>query len=159
MRRRSSFFRIRQQRGIAAIEFAMIAMLFVSVVYAAASFGAVFYTQQVVSRAAGDGARAISLLGAATLGVNDPTIQGIVYKSLASSLIAPSSVSMTEAGRTTWVSSSNNVTVLVDPTCGGVAGCAKVTVKYQYGQNRVLPVVPLLSWVPDTLTASAIVPI
>lgn len=148
----------RSQRGIAAIEFALVFVLFLSVLYAAASFGAVFYTQQVVSRAAEDGARAISLLGSGTLVANDPNIKTIVWKSLSGSLIAPNSVGTTEANRNTWVSSPSNVSVLIDPACGGVAGCAKVTVQYQYSQNRILPAVPLIGWAPNTLTATAFAP-
>ncbi len=36
----------RQQRGVAAIEFALVFMVLFSVLYALATFGAVLYTQQ-----------------------------------------------------------------------------------------------------------------
>ena len=49
-------------------------------------------------------------------------------------------------------------TVTVDTACAGVSGCVKVTVAYQYANNRILPVLPLISWVPGTLTAFAVAP-
>lgn len=147
----------RRQRGVAALEFALIFTLFFGVLYGAATFGAIFYTQQVVSRAAEDGARAISLLGVSTLTTNDPGIKTIVYKSLSGSLIAPSGVGTSESSRNAWLSNPSNVTVSVATSCPGVAACAKVTVEYQYSRNRILPLLPLLvKWVvPDTLKASA----
>ena len=47
-----------RERGVAAIEFALVFVLLFSVLYALATFGAVFYTQQAVTRAAEEGARA-----------------------------------------------------------------------------------------------------
>ena len=147
-----------RQRGVAAVEFALVFLLFISVLYGAATFGAVFYTQQVLSRAAEDGARAISLLGVTPLVTNDPQITSVVYNSLESSLIAPATLGSTQAVRKTWIENPANVVVAIDPTCAGVTGCVKVTVQYQYSQNRILPVLPLISWAPNTLTASAIAP-
>ncbi len=148
----------RAQRGVAAIEFALIFLLFFTIVYGAATFGAVFYTQQVLSRAAEDGARAISLMGVTPLVANDPSIAGVVHGSLAGSLIAPANLGTTQAARKQWLENSENVSVLVDPACAGVAGCVKVTVQYQYSKNRILPALPLLNFIPDTLVASAIAP-
>ena len=48
------------QRGVAAIEFALVFSVLFLAMYGIATFGAVFYIQQVVSRAAEDGARAIA---------------------------------------------------------------------------------------------------
>ena len=146
----------RCQSGVAAIEFALLFSVFFALIYALATFGAVFYTQQAVSRSAEDGARAIKLLGGGAVATNDIQIAGVVRNSLAASLIAPVSSNLTQAGRKTWVSDPLNVSVLVDPGCAGVAGCVKVTVHYQYGRNPILTAIPLISWVPATLSASAI---
>lgn len=148
----------RRQRGVAAVEFALIFLLFFTIVYGAATFGTALYTQQVLSRAAEDGARAISLMGVTALTTNDPHIQGVVHNSLAGSLIAPLANSATTATRKAWIQNTDNVVVQVDPSCAGVAGCVKVTVRYQYSRNRILPVLPLLNPIPDTLVASAIAP-
>ena len=148
----------RAQRGVAAIEFALVFLLFVSILYGVASLGAVFYTQQVLARAAEDGARAVSLLGATPVTANDGRINTVVLTSLASSLIAPSSVGTSQAARSSWVANPSNVSVTVDTACGGVSGCVKVTVAYQYANNRILPVLPLISWAPSTLTAFAVAP-
>lgn len=148
----------RAQRGVAAIEFALVFLLFVAILYGVASLGAVFYTQQVLARAAEDGARAVSLLGTTPVTANDNRIITVVRTSLANSLIAPSAVGTTQAARSTWLSNPSNVTVTVDTACAGVSGCVKVTVAYQYANNRILPVLPLISWVPGTLTAFAVAP-
>jgi Flp pilus assembly protein TadG len=144
------------QKGVAAIEFALVLLLFFSLLYGIATFGVVFYTQQAVSRAAEDGARAISLMGSTALVANDPNIQGVVYSSLAASLIAPIA-NDTPAKRKTWVSNAQNVTVsTVDNACASVPSCVKVTVQYQYSRNSILPASSLINWaLPTTLTASA----
>ncbi len=145
-----------RQRGAAAIEFALVFLLFISLLYGIATFGAVFYTQQVVARAAEDGARAISVLGSASVVTNDSRVSDVVYNSLAASLIAPVT-STNQAQRKTWVSNSQNVVVTTaDSTCSGTVSCMKVTVQYQYSRNSVLPTSSLITWaLPNTLTASA----
>lgn len=151
---------IDHQSGVAAIEFALVLLLFLSLFYGIATFGMVFYTQQAVSRAAEDGARAISLLGSTALVANDSQIQGVVHNSLAASLIAPPGVAYdTAAERKTWVSNAQNVTVTTNNTaCANGPGCVNVTVQYQYSRNSILPASSLLTWaLPTTLTATAFV--
>ncbi len=147
---------IRNQKGVAAIEFALVLLLFLSLLYGIATFGVVFYTQQVVSRAAEDGARSIPLLGTTALVPNDPQVLGIVRSSLAASLIAPLADN-TPAKRKTWVSDAQNVTIsTADNACASGPSCVKVTVQYQYSRNSILPASSLISWaLPTTLTASA----
>ncbi|MES3009481.1 MAG: TadE/TadG family type IV pilus assembly protein [Pseudomonadota bacterium] len=152
-------FRTKTQTGVAAIEFALVLLLFLSLLYGIATFGMVFYTQQAVSRAAEDGARAISLLGSTALVANDPQIQGVVRNSLAASLIAPPGVDYdTAAERKTWVSNAQNVSVTTTDNACGSSGpsCVNVTVQYQYSRNSILPASSLINWtLPTTLTASA----
>lgn len=54
--------RQRQQRGVASLEFVMIAMIMVVILLGSMVYWRAFQTQQVLTRAAGDGARAAHTL-------------------------------------------------------------------------------------------------
>ena len=71
-----------RQRGIAAIEFALVFMTIFFIIYGLATFGAVLYTQQVVSRAVEDGARAVPRLLSPPVAADDARIKAAVYDSL-----------------------------------------------------------------------------
>jgi Flp pilus assembly protein TadG len=120
--------------------------------YASATFGAVFYTQQAVSRAAEDGARAATLLPQPP----DPnSVRQAVFDSLSRSLIVPASANSDTASRKAWI--SDNVTVEPCAATAGATSC-KVTVSYLYMNNRILPTMLLLDtsrWMPDELRSSA----
>ena len=79
-----------RQRGVAAIEFALVFSVLFLAVYGVITFGGVLYVQQVISRAAEDGARAVqfSQTNAAdeTLRSN---VQSAIYRSLSLSSITP----------------------------------------------------------------------
>lgn len=86
---------LQQQRGVAAIEFALIAVFMVVMLLGVTVYWRAFQAQQSLTRAAGDGARAI--LGVLAAGVSDPchpskgtanraTIQLRVAQSVRSSL-------------------------------------------------------------------------
>ncbi len=144
------------QRGIAAIEFALVFMTLMFVLYGIATFGAALYVQQAVSRAAEDGARAAPLLPTLMLPASQAAaveqIRGAVHDSLAGSLVAPAAASLTPAARRSWIASQ--VTVTVATTLPLVT----VTVSYPYGRHRVLPSMPLFDasrWMPEALTSRA----
>jgi hypothetical protein len=146
-----------RQRGVAAIEFALVFSVLFVVMYGIATFGSVLYIQQAVSRAAEDGARAIPMLASSpTFGVAQQNlIKGVVYDSLASALIVPGS----EAGNPrTWI--ADKVTVTPVTTGSGIGKTGVVTVTYPYSANRLLPSIPLFDisrWMPDRLTGRATV--
>lgn len=50
------------QRGAAAIEFALVLPILIALLYGIVTFGDLFYTQMIVTRAASDAARAVSAL-------------------------------------------------------------------------------------------------
>lgn len=147
-----SAFAVRQ-RGIAAIEFAFVFMVMLLVTYGIATFGAVLYIQQVVSRAAEDGARAVALLPSKLL-VNDPNIQGAVYDSLAAALVVPIESSGSLSNRLAWIKANAKVTVDV----GGSDLRATVSVVYDYSANRLLLSLPVLDaslWMPNSVVGRA----
>jgi hypothetical protein len=125
----------KRQRGVAAIEFALVFMLLFIALYGVVTFGAIFYTQQVISRAAEDGARAAMLMP------DQENVCHVVSASLASSLLVPTP------------------TCLVKQCSPADASCAVVEVTYLYKDNPILPPVSLLdtSWVPEKLQSTATV--
>lgn len=140
------------QRGVATVEFALVFMLLFLVMYALATFGAVLYTQQAVSRAAEDGARAALILQHPP---DQNNVRQAVLDSLARSLVVPPSANTDTASRKAWISAN----VVVEPcaVATGATSCT-VTVTYPYVNNRILPSVPLLdvsTWMPDQLRSSA----
>lgn len=148
IRLRSRTTALHVQRGVAAIEFAFVFIFLFLVMYGLVSFGAIFYTQQAVSRAAEDGARAAMLLPQPP---DQESVRQVVFESLARSLVVPTSHNADTVSRKNWISA--NVTVAAASTA---ASCV-VTVTYLYKNNRILPSVSLLdtSWVPDQLQGSA----
>lgn len=139
------------QRGVAAIEFALVFLILFLVMYGLATFGAVLYTQQAVSRSAEDGARAVALLNTVPA-TNDPRIQNVVYDSLAGSLVVPTASNASLVTRRNWVAAQ--VTVAVTPTGTNPNASVVVTVTYPYSANRLLPSLPLLDtslWMPNQL--------
>lgn len=144
-----------RQRGVAAIEFALIFLVLFLVVYGLATFGAVLYTQQAVSRSAEDGARAVALLNSVPV-ANDSRIQNVVYDSLAGSLVVPVASNASLTSRRSWV--AGQVAVAVTPIGTNPNASIVVTVTYPYSANRLLPSLPLLDtsrWMPDQLKSRA----
>jgi Flp pilus assembly protein TadG len=141
----------KRQRGIAAIEFALVFMLLFIALYGVVTFGAIFYTQQAISRAAEDGARAAMLMP------QPPVQSGVcqaVSESLARTLTVPASTCTSSApGRLI------SILLTTCPSSPGDATCAVVTVTYRYKDSPVLPLVSLFdtSWVPDELRSSSTV--
>lgn len=141
-----------RQRGIAAIEFAGVFVALFLAFYGIASFGALLYTHQAVTRSAEDGARAMPLLpnGAAP----DPVrIRNVVYDSLASSLTVPIAGNGNTASRRAWIAA--HVDVLVTP---GGANATTVSVRYHHSDNQLMPSIPMFDvarWMPSLLIGRA----
>lgn len=148
----------RSQRGVAAIEFAFVFMMLFFIIYGVATFGAVLYTQQVVSRAAEDGARSVPMMLTPPLAANDTRVRDAVYDSLAAALVAPSASSATTQARRAWIVANATVSVTINPAAGGSNPTAVVSVVYPYSANRLLPSLPVLDtsrWMPDNLRSRA----
>lgn len=145
--------RINHQSGVAAIEFALVFSLLILVLYSIATFGAALYTQQVVTRAAEDGARAISLLPPSDPLVDDDArIQGVIFNSLNTSVIAPT-VSRS------WIEQKVKVRITKQP--GSATGIppaqATIDVNFPYDSvSKLLPSLPLIGSSPEKLTSRAI---
>lgn len=150
-----------RQRGIAAIEFALVFMTIFFIIYGLATFGAVLYTQQVVSRAAEDGARAVPRLLSPPVTTDDARVKAAVYDSLAAALVVPAGDSGSWSSKRSWISANTTVAVTLN-SAGGTGTTAVVTLTYAYSANRLLPTLPVLDtsrWMPDTLRSRAAVAI
>ncbi|MNL16827.1 hypothetical protein D3C87_1378830 [compost metagenome] len=114
-------------------------MLIFLVVYALVTFGAALLVQQVVSRAAEDGARAATLLPQPP----DPvSVKQVVVESMARSFIVPASANGDMTSRKNWI--TNHTTIVPCPAPTGAASCV-VTITYPYtGDARILPWIPLV---------------
>jgi hypothetical protein len=144
-------------RGVAAIEFALIAFALFLFLYGVSTFGAVLYTQQVISRAAEDGARAMSLLPESSA-LDEVSVRAVVMDSLSQALIAPPAQNGTPAARLLWLEEAVTVTITSQGVVGQPGSSAAIAVSYPYSQNRVLPTLPLFDasrWMPDTLSSQA----
>lgn len=146
-----------RSRGVAAVEFALIALLLLLFLYGLATFGAVLYTQQAVSRAAEDGARAAGMPSPLEP-VGLPRVRSVVLESLAQSLIAPPAQNGSPALRQAWLDDAVDVQLQLVGEPGQPSSRADVVVSYPYSENRVLPSLPLLDtslWMADTLEGRA----
>lgn len=120
-----------RQRGVAAIEFAFVFLVLFLLLYGIATFGAVLYAQQAITRAAEDGARVVSTFHDPT----EPQIRSVVLDALGAPLRDATGLTVTAPFGT-------------DPVV--------VTVTYPYRNNALLPAIPLVgNWMPERLQGRA----
>jgi Flp pilus assembly protein TadG len=138
----------RGQRGVAAVEFAFVLTGLLALFHGIATFGAIFYVQQAIARAAEDGVRSVATLpGSAP--PNAQQVSDVVYDTLAASLVVPPSASATFATRRAWVAANVRV------TAAAVGTLITVTVSHNYGDNPLMPMAGVVPWVPDVITRQA----
>lgn len=144
----------RRQRGVAAIEFALtFGVLFLGI-YGLVTFCGVLYVQQVVSRAAEDGARAAQSFRSDTPAAELQTnVRTAVYRSLALSMITPASAGSAPVSKEDWLRDKMAAT---PPEVTVSLGEVAVKVTYPYRANPLLPPVPLTgNWMPERLLGKA----
>lgn len=144
----------RQQRGVAAIEFALVFGVLFLGIYGLITFSGVLYVQQVVARAAEDGARAAQFFRSDTPAADlQANVRTAVYRSLALSMITPASEGSTPTSKEAWIREKMAAT---PPEVNLPPGEIVVKVTYPYRANPLLPPLPLTqSWMPDLLTGKA----
>jgi Flp pilus assembly protein TadG len=146
---------------VAAIEVAFVVMMIFFVIYGIVTFGAVLYTQQVVSRAAEDGARALPLLLTRSDAEMKSKVQATVFDSLAMALIIPPESNTSPLTRRNWIASNAVVVTSIGAATGGTRS-VEVSVSYPYSANRLMPSLPFFDtsrWMPDNLLSRATVAI
>jgi len=147
-----------RQRGIAAIEFALVCGVFFLMFYFIVTYGAIFVVQQSLSRAAAEGARALLTIEFTTAGVNGVR---------ASAVVKPEQLGRDAAARVvTWLSDFRQTRaqpaiapeVSTASSCSVGMACKTVTVSYpDYGSYPLIPTLLPASAMPHSLKASATV--
>lgn len=132
----------REDRGAAAVEFALLLIPLLLIVFGIISYGVMLSFRQTMSQAATEGARA----AAVELDAGARQTSAIDAVNDAMSAL---DMSCGTDGLTCTVSA---------PTPCGSAECVTVTVTYPYQDNPIVPSVPLIAeTLPDTLEYSATV--
>lgn len=145
---------LRQQRGVAAIEFALVFSVLFLGIYGLVTFCGVLYVQQVVSRAAEDGVRAAQFFRSDTPTAElQANVRTAIYRSLALSMITPASEGSAPSSKETWLRAKM---VATPPEVNLPPGEIVVKVTYPYRAHPLLPPLPLTgSWMPDLLFGKA----
>jgi Flp pilus assembly protein TadG len=142
--RRARARRAQAQRGVTAIEFALIFPLFFTVLYAIVTFSLIFVAQQNLTLAASEGARAALNWQANT--------------SLSSALAARSTAACTAAKLMTANLVQSTQCTSSSSDCGTGMKCVNVQLTFNYSANPLVPTLPLLGFaVPSSLSSSATV--
>ncbi|WP_027796528.1 TadE/TadG family type IV pilus assembly protein [Paraburkholderia acidipaludis] len=140
------------QRGTAAVEFAIVFPVFFLVLYAIITYSMVFLTQQSLTAAAEEGARAALVWQSATsdeLALNARATQACTRAATVVSWL-PVAAHCTPAISSAPSGCTNNPAM----------DCIQVTLTYAYETNPLVPILPLLSIaIPQSLTGQATVQI
>jgi Flp pilus assembly protein TadG len=133
--------RLRDQRGSVLVEFALTAVLFLTLIYGSLTYGVIFWVKATLTHAAGEGARASIRVDQAAAG---STAQTRAHSVLDQSL----STNSTYAG----------VTVTGPAACTGSSDtCLTVTVTYPYSAHPVIPPLPFLPGLPSQLQSVSVI--
>ncbi|MCK5770255.1 TadE/TadG family type IV pilus assembly protein [Algiphilus sp.] len=158
----------RNQRGSVVLEAALVLPAMLLLLWGVVSFGAIFYTQIALTRAAEDGATAANLLRASfSEGGNIPSddverIKDEIINSLSASPIAPKEHNGTIGDRRAWLAEVRNNIQLISSDCNG-ASCLRIRIVFPYDNGsgtRILPSITIpvigdMNWLPDTLVGEA----
>lgn len=148
--------RRRDERGAAMVEFALIAPLFIALVFAVISYGYMLSYRQGMSQAAAEGARSIAVAPASASDLAG-SARAAVNRSLSSyGVTCTSGGALTHSGRTVGsctVPAAASACPAPNPSS---ARCATVTIVHDYRQNPLIPSFPGLGiTLPDRLSYSS----
>jgi Flp pilus assembly protein TadG len=135
--------------GVAAIEFALVAPLFLALVFGSIEYGRLLWTQQALQQAATAGARCMAVA------------QGAIQSSVCASggsYSASSTKSQIESIASGWGLSVQDSDITLDnaATCGGATGFSQVTITNNF--KTPIPQIVQLASSGTALTATACYP-
>lgn len=135
-----------RQRGVAAVEFALVFPLFFVILYGIVSFSLMFVAQQNLTLAAEEGARAALNYQQATTVSGALTARANAACAAATNMIA------------TIVSSATCVATPTTCSYNASMDCVNVTLTYNYATDPLIPNLPLMNMaMPASLVSSAMV--
>lgn len=126
---------IRRQRGVAALEFGLVASMFLVLLFAIASYSGLFVAQQALSRAAQEGARAL-------LQASIAPSQTVTPQAMACDAVARSVDWLTLYRRGLGLQPISCVSVFEPCSYSAAAICGRVEVVY--ANYRAYPLIPEL---------------
>lgn len=141
-----------EDRGAAAVEFALVVPLLLLLVFGVISYGFMLTFRQAVSQAAAEGARAAAVAPSTTsTGDRQARAVAAINDVLSVHGVTCSGGSLVRSG-----SSAGTCTVSAPATCtaggGTTATCVKVTLTYNYKDNQLIPGIGSLLPMPSALT-------
>lgn len=144
--------RARDERGAAAVEFALVLPVLLALLLGIISFGYMLSFRQSVSLSAAEGARAAAV---APTSLTDADRVGrardAVNAALGHGVTCDGAGGLRRGG-----AAAGSCTITIDTTCG-VHGCARVNLAYDYAANPLIPSFPGLGLVlPTTLAYEAV---
>jgi Flp pilus assembly protein TadG len=142
--------RRRRESGAAAVEFALIAPLFIALIFGIVSYGYMLSFRQGISQAAAEGARVFAVAPSGS-----PTVTSDAIAAINRSL---SSYGITCTASGTLTRSGQSVGTCTVPTAASAcannaaARCVKVEIRYSYRDHPLVPSFPGLGLtLPQTL--------
>jgi len=143
----------RDDRGAAALEFALILPILVVLVFGIIAFGYMLSFRQAMSQAAAEGGRAAAVKPAGT--PNDERLASA--RSAINDSLSSYGVECTTGGGLTHAGgASGTCTITIGACSSGPADaeCAKVTLHYPYSDNSLIPGLGINAILPDDLEYS-----
>jgi Flp pilus assembly protein TadG len=133
----------RSQRGVAAIEFALVFPLFFVIFYSIVTYGLIFAANQTLSLAAQEGGRA-------ALRYEGETTLSSAYT------LRTNAACTTAQGLVAWIPRAQ--ANCSNQACTGGMQCVTVQMTYDYGTYPLVPKLPLMGFAtPSTLGAQVVV--
>ena len=143
----------REERGSAALEFALVLPILVMLVFGVIAFGYMLSFRQAVSQAAAEGGRAAAVKPAGTSTGDRVTAARLAINDALDSY----GVECTSGGGLTHAGGANGTcTITIGACSSGPAGaqCAKVSLSYPYSDNSMIPGLGINAILPDDLDYS-----
>jgi Flp pilus assembly protein TadG len=135
----------RLQRGVAAIEFAIVFPLFFLLFYGIVTYGLIFVAQQMITLAAEEGARS-------ALQYNPTATPG----TLACNTVNNSTQWLANVNGSNLMTCATQAPVVQTCPYDSTSSCLEVTVTYPWATHPLVPILPGIQLVtPNSLTATA----
>ena len=143
----------REERGAAAVEFALILPILVVLVFGIIAFGYMLSFRQALSQAAAEGGRAAAVKPAGTTNADRLT----AARAAVNDALDTYGVECTSTGSLTHSGgASGTCTITIGACSSGPSGaqCAKVNLDYPYSDNALIPGLGINAVLPDDLVYS-----